>query len=157
MQQQQQNVAARAPMDPKVAVEVEKYRDLQTRRFKIFFLNSFFRTTFDETTKRQTTGMNEMITSKQNLITRLNENTLVKKELDILEDDTPVFKLVGAVLVKNDLGDAKANVSQRLKYIESDIKRMDNKLDKMKKDHTELGEKLVKLQQEAAAKASEKK
>ena len=27
----QQNVAARAPMDPKVAVEVEKYRDLQTR------------------------------------------------------------------------------------------------------------------------------
>ena len=29
--QQQQNVAARAPMDPKVAVEVEKYRDLQTR------------------------------------------------------------------------------------------------------------------------------
>ena len=101
--------------------------------------------------------MNEMITSKQTLITRLNENTLVKKELDILEDDTPVFKLVGAVLVKNDLEDAKANVNQRLNYIESDIKRMDNKLDKMKKDHSELGEKLVKLQQEAAAKAAEKK
>jgi prefoldin beta subunit len=98
--------------------------------------------------------MNEMISKKQGLITKLNENSLVKQELDMLEKETPVFKLIGAVLVKNDLEEAQANVNQRIKYIESDIKRMDNKLDKMKKEHTVLGENLVKLQQEAAAKAA---
>ena len=128
----EQNVAARAPMDPKVAKAVEEYRDMSAK-------------------------MNALIEKKQTAITKLNENTLVRKELDLLEDEAPVFKLIGTVLVKQDLDEAKANVKQRIDYIDSDLKRMDNKLAAMQKDQAERGQRLVTLQKEVAAKAAKGK
>ncbi|XP_018508314.1 prefoldin subunit 6-like isoform X2 [Brassica rapa] len=44
---------------------------------------------------------------------QLGENELVLKELDLLEDDANVYKLIGPVLVKQDLAEANANVRKR--------------------------------------------
>jgi prefoldin beta subunit len=51
----------------------------------------------------------------------LNENTTVKEELDLLEDDAVVYKLVGPVLVKQELSEAKQTVEKRLEYIKKEM------------------------------------
>ncbi|CAN7049578.1 unnamed protein product, partial [Brassica rapa subsp. trilocularis] len=63
---------------------------------------------------------------------QLGENELVLKngfdhiqELDLLQDDANVYKLIGPVLVKQDLAEANANVRKRIEYISAELKRID--------------------------------
>lgn len=44
------------------------------------------------------------------------ENKMVENELNLIEDDASVYKLVGPVLLKQELSDVKHNVSKRLEY-----------------------------------------
>lgn len=46
---------------------------------------------------------------------------LAMQELELLDDDANVFKLIGPVLVKQDLAEAKANVNKRLEYITAEL------------------------------------
>ncbi|CAI5476738.1 unnamed protein product, partial [Closterium sp. Yama58-4] len=59
---------------------------------------------------------------------QLNENEMVQKELELLEEDAKVFKLIGPVLVPQDLAEARANVRKRLEYISSEVKRLEGAL-----------------------------
>lgn len=43
------------------------------------------------------------------------------QELDLLEDDAKVFKLIGPVLMKQDLEESKQNVAKRLELIEREM------------------------------------
>lgn len=43
------------------------------------------------------------------------------QELDILEDEANVFKMVGPVLVKQDLTEARMTVDKRLEYINGEM------------------------------------
>ena len=54
-------------------------------------------------------------------MTQKNETRMVSDELNLLEEDAKVFKLVGPVLTKVDLDEAKANVGERLKWIETQM------------------------------------
>ncbi|KAG8643662.1 hypothetical protein MANES_11G058500v8 [Manihot esculenta] len=56
---------------------------------------------------------------------QLGENELVLKELDLLDEDANVYKLIGPVLVKQDLAEANANVRKRIDYISAELKRLD--------------------------------
>ncbi|KAI5436259.1 hypothetical protein KIW84_022649 [Lathyrus oleraceus] len=57
---------------------------------------------------------------------QLGENELVLKELDLLKEDANVYKLIGPVLVKQDLAEANANVRKRIEYISAELKRLDS-------------------------------
>lgn len=46
---------------------------------------------------------------------------LCLKELDLLREDANVFKLIGPVLVKQDLAEANANVRKRIDYISAEL------------------------------------
>ncbi|KAK9153267.1 hypothetical protein Sjap_000747 [Stephania japonica] len=59
---------------------------------------------------------------------QLGENELVLKELDFLNEDANVFKLIGPVLVKQDLAEANANVRKRIDYISAELKRLDGSI-----------------------------
>ncbi|KAM3399241.1 prefoldin subunit 6 [Capsicum galapagoense] len=52
---------------------------------------------------------------------QLGENELVLKELDLLNEDANVYKLIGLVLVKQDMAEAKANVKKRIEYISTEL------------------------------------
>ncbi|MFQ6644663.1 hypothetical protein Gotur_020490, partial [Gossypium turneri] len=52
---------------------------------------------------------------------QLGENELVLKELDLLKEDANVYKLIGPVLVKQDLAEANANVRKRIEYISAEL------------------------------------
>lgn len=45
----------------------------------------------------------------------------MKNELDLLKDDGEVFKLIGPVLIKQDLEEAKQNVGKRMDYITGEL------------------------------------
>ena len=53
------------------------------------------------------------------------------QELKLLEEDANVYKLVGPVLVKQDLVEAKANVNKRLEFIRGEIERVEQQLTKL--------------------------
>ena len=65
--------------------------------------------------------MQKLIEKRQVSMTQKNETRMVSDELNLLEEDAKVFKLVGPVLTKVDLDEAKANVGERLKWIETQM------------------------------------
>eukprot|EP00899_Mesostigma_viride_P010096 jgi/Mesvir1/19088/Mv12840-RA.1 len=91
-------------------------------------------------------------TTIQQLTSQLNENEMVLKELEILDDDANLFKLVGPVLVKQDLVEAKANVTNRVKRIEEETGRINGLIkitdEKMEKKRQEIMKLQTKMQQQ---------
>ncbi|XP_074655159.1 prefoldin subunit 6-like [Tubulanus polymorphus] len=99
------------------------------------------------------------LTARQQLDAQLNENTLVKEELDLLNSENNVYKLTGPVLIKQDLEEAKQNVQKRIDYINGEIKRQEGTLkdlDKKQETHRENLNKLQHQFQQAQAKAAAK-
>ena len=50
------------------------------------------------------------------------------QELDLLDEYSVVYKLVGPVLMAVELEESKDNVAKRLELIESDIKKIDTSI-----------------------------
>ena len=46
---------------------------------------------------------------------------LAAQELELLEEDASVFKLIGPVLVKQELVEVKNNVTKRVEFIKNDM------------------------------------
>lgn len=65
--------------------------------------------------------LNKLVTQSQTLETQLNENQMVKDELDITREDARVFKLVGPVMVPQTVDDAKTNVTRRIDFIKAEL------------------------------------
>ncbi|CAH9141099.1 unnamed protein product [Cuscuta epithymum] len=78
---------------------------------------------------------------------QLGENELVLKELDLLNEDANVYKLIGPVLVKQDLAEASANVKKRIDYISAELKRLDATLQDLEEKQHSKKEMIFKLQQ----------
>ncbi|XP_077277248.1 prefoldin 6 [Temnothorax americanus] len=100
---------------------------------------------------------NKALSQRQQLDGQLNENIMVKKELDILKEDNDVFKLIGPVLVKQELGEAKQNVDKRMDYIKAELKRVDDlmsTLDKKLDSQRDVIDKLQQAFQQAQIKTS---
>ena len=73
------------------------------------------------------------VSNRKQLESQLTENNMVKEELDRLEDGAEVFKLIGPVLIKQELSEAKQNVQKRIDYISKEIERVESLLaDSMK-------------------------
>lgn len=53
-----------------------------------------------------------------------NENDQVLQELKMLTDEANVYKLVGPVLAKKDVGECIGNVKKRLEFIDKEIARL---------------------------------
>jgi Prefoldin subunit len=59
------------------------------------------------------------------------------KELKLLDEDANVFKLIGPALVKQDLVEAKSNVTKRLEYIQAEIDRIETNIKAIELKQTE--------------------
>ncbi len=66
------------------------------------------------------------MTTRTQLQSQVNENEMVLEELTRLDDDANVFKMIGPALIKQDLVEAKSNVSKRVSYIKGEIDRIDS-------------------------------
>jgi len=85
---------------------------------------------------------------RQQALAQVNENEMVIQELGFLEEDAKVYKLIGPVLVQQDLVEVKANVSKRVDYIKGDVTRIDQQLAGAEKKIEEQRAKIAKMQQQ---------
>ncbi|CAN0352329.1 prefoldin subunit 6 [Lampetra fluviatilis] len=114
---------AEAALQKKLKTELERYQGLQKE-------------------------LSKCVASRQKLEAQLTENTIVKEELDLLDDSNAVFKLMGPVLVKQDLTEAKSTVGKRLEYITGEIKRCESQMKELERRSDQEREALAKLQQD---------
>ncbi|KAJ1638564.1 Prefoldin [Pavlovales sp. CCMP2436] len=82
-------------------------------------------------------------------ISQVGENELVVSELEHLEEDAKVFKLIGPVLVQQDLVEVKANVTTRIDFIKKDVARTEKVIDGLQNRAEEQRQKYLALKQAA--------
>jgi prefoldin beta subunit len=90
----------------------------------------------------------EQIRARQQLVAQHSENQFVSKEFETLEADGEVFKLVGPVLIKQELGTAKENVEKRKEYINTEIDRYTKTIEEGEKKVEEKKAEVLKLQKQ---------
>lgn len=99
------------------------------------------------------------VSTRQQLDAQLNENQIVKDELDRLPTDRKVYKAIGPALIKTEIVEAKQNVAKRIDYINNEIKRFDDiilSLEKKQDTHREALHRLQQQYQQAKMKAAMK-
>ncbi|CAO4361421.1 unnamed protein product [Caenorhabditis nigoni] len=84
--------------------------------------------------------------SRQEMEMRLTESRNVKAELDLMDLDSKVYKLMGPVLVRQDLEEARSTVEKRLEFIESEIKRVEASITDVNKKSIEQRDKVMNMQ-----------
>ncbi|TRY52608.1 Prefoldin subunit [Cryptosporidium tyzzeri] len=80
------------------------------------------------------------------LVAQESENQMVSKELELLESDAVIYKLVGSIMVKQSLDDAKSTVSKRLEYITGEIESVNKSFESLQSKLVEKSNQLQKLQ-----------
>lgn len=70
-----------------------------------------------EEIKRLKAEQNQFRVNIQNYEFKKNENEMVKKELEFVDESDVVYKLVGPMLVKEELAEAHNNVAKRVDFI----------------------------------------
>eukprot|EP01027_Heterolobosea_sp_BB2_P021081 GEZU01030170.1.p1 GENE.GEZU01030170.1~~GEZU01030170.1.p1 ORF type:complete len:146 (+),score=59.34 GEZU01030170.1:27-440(+) len=91
--------------------------------------------------------MQKFVQTKSQFTAQLNENQMVKKELELLDDgDAKVYKLIGPVLVQQDLVEARANVNKRLEFIQKELNRTDATLAEIEKKANSKRERMLQIQ-----------
>ncbi|KAI8106116.1 hypothetical protein M9435_000663 [Picochlorum sp. BPE23] len=77
-----------------------------------------------------------------------HENEMVLKELEEAGEDAKIFKKIGPALISQDYLEATTNVKKRLELIQSEEKRLQEKMQGLSKKGMEIQ---AKLQQQQAA------
>ena len=65
--------------------------------------------------------LRSLIEQKQKLDSQVNEILMAKEEVDLLEDGAVIYKLIGPLMVPQELKEVKETVKGRLKYLNDKI------------------------------------
>lgn len=96
-----------------------------------------------------------LATQRQTYAQQANENDMVKKELDLLDDEAKVYKLVGPVLLKQDVDEAKTNVNKRLEFINNELSKVNTKIEAKEKEAIGIRTNISNMQMEMQKRAAE--
>jgi prefoldin beta subunit len=89
--------------------------------------------------------------NRQKYLSQLSENTMAKEELERLEEDAAVYKLIGPALVKQDRAEALDTVLKRLDFIRSTVEGVDKELAAKMKEFESKRSAIIGLQQQMMA------
>lgn len=92
--------------------------------------------------------VNRIDSMRQDYLLKKNENELVKSELDLLEPEAVIYKLIGPALIKQALPESKVNVEKRLEFINAEIERLVKHREDFLKRVEEQSAKVSKMQAE---------
>ncbi|KAI5240720.1 hypothetical protein E4T47_08579 [Aureobasidium subglaciale] len=68
------------------------------------------------------------VAARQKLESQQQENKGVKSEFANLDDDANIYKLVGPILLKQEVSEAKSTVDGRLEFIQNEINRIEKQI-----------------------------
>ncbi|KAI8988528.1 Prefoldin [Mycotypha africana] len=100
--------------------------------------------------------LTQVVENRQRLESQQQENEIVNKEFQHLDDDSNIYKLIGPVLVKQDKTEAETNVKNRLNLIASEIKRVESQLTDLTQKSEKKKQEIAKLQMEYQQLATKK-
>ena len=69
-----------------------------------------------------------IIEQKQKLDSQMNEILMAKEEVDLLESDATIYKLIGPLMVPQDLTEVKETIDGRLKYLNGKVEYLEKEL-----------------------------
>jgi len=97
-------------------------------------------------------ALGNFVQAREKLENQLQENNIVKSELQQLKDKKPserkVFKLTGGVLLPVEYDEAMGNVDKRLGYINNEIKNCEKSMKLEEEKMKEIQKKIQKARQE---------
>eukprot|EP00536_Pseudo-nitzschia_multiseries_P014801 jgi/Psemu1/311423/fgenesh1_kg.769_\ len=95
-------------------------------------------------------GVQEQLQRTRNdlqlVMQQLTENEMVKEELTLLDSSTNVYKMVGPVIMKNSLEDAKETVNKRLEFINGEKIRLEAKNEQLEIEGNAIAAKVQQMQ-----------
>mmetsp|Transcript_15797 Transcript_15797/g.22006 ORF Transcript_15797/g.22006 Transcript_15797/m.22006 type:complete len:119 (-) Transcript_15797:41-397(-) len=94
--------------------------------------------------------------SRAQFLTQLNENEMVKKELELVENGGEVFKMIGPALVKQEKVEAVSNVSKRIEFIQAELKKIENTIKDLETKQETQRKKVVEMQMQLQQQAPKK-
>jgi prefoldin beta subunit len=77
---------------------------------------------------------------------QLAENEMVQQELQLLDANANIYKMVGPILIKNSHDDAKETVSKRIEFITSEKGRLETKAKDLEQKGMEISKKVQEMQ-----------
>jgi prefoldin beta subunit len=69
-----------------------------------------------------------LIEQKQKIDSQVNEILMAKEEVDLLEDDATIYKLVGPLMVPQDPKEVRETIKSRLKYLNEKIEYVEKEI-----------------------------
>ncbi|RNE99308.1 prefoldin subunit [Trypanosoma rangeli] len=97
----------------------------------------------------------KLIEARRRLGAQKSENEIVKDEINKLEPESRVYKLIGPALIQQDQNDAKAIVNNRLEYINGELKRTDVSIAELERKEKETQQKADELFRKMQAKQAQ--
>ncbi|CAJ1942230.1 unnamed protein product [Cylindrotheca closterium] len=85
-------------------------------------------------------------TDLQTVLGQMTENEMVQKELELVDSSASVYKMVGPVLIKNSLEDARDTVSKRLEFITAERDRLEAKTKELETRGAAIATKVQQMQ-----------
>ncbi|XP_077645104.1 prefoldin subunit 6 [Lonchura striata] len=114
------------PLQKKLQAELEKYQQLQKE-------------------------LGRAVAARQKLETQLTENNIVQEELQLLDESNSIFRLLGPVLLPQELRHAREHVGKRLQYITGELSRCEQQSQELQRRSEQQRQLLGRLQQELQA------
>ncbi|KAL4094788.1 hypothetical protein PRIC1_010444 [Phytophthora ramorum] len=96
-----------------------------------------------------------LASQRQTYAQQANENGMVKTELELLDDEAKVYKLVGPVLLKQDADEAKTNVNKRLEFINNELSKVNTKIENKEKEAIGIRSNISSMQMDMQKRAAE--
>ncbi|KAJ1922262.1 Prefoldin subunit 6 [Mycoemilia scoparia] len=90
----------------------------------------------------------QMINSRRQLESQLQENKMVEEEFKLLKDNAKIYKLTGPVLLPQEKLEAVGNVEKRIEFINNETKRVENRIEELQKLQKEKIEQVHRLREE---------
>jgi prefoldin beta subunit len=106
-------------------------------------------TQYNEYNAQVSKNSDEITQTRQNeatILAQLNENQIVKKELDLVGEDGDVYKLIGPVLVKQETFDANSNVEKRIEFLQREESKLQKRAKELEEENISLYQKMAGIQ-----------
>ncbi|KAJ4986849.1 prefoldin subunit 6 [Stagonosporopsis vannaccii] len=89
------------------------------------------------------------VEARQKLESQQQENTTVKKEFDLLDDEANIYKQIGPVLLKQDKTEALMSVNGRLEFIDKEIRRFETQIKGIQEKSEKVKVEIIQIQNAA--------
>ena len=82
----------------------------------------------------------------QTVMGQYTENEMVNQELQLVNESQTVYKMIGPVLIKNSLEDARETVKKRLEFITAEKDRLEKQAKDLEKKGNDIAVKVQQMQ-----------